>query len=431
MRHFEEEGSATPPTVDIFLENWVEHSDAGIVESILSLLSQRTRKGVLQATANNLRERRLQYKQWENEATKERKKKRQLQLWQAFQNGREKHPTGSLPAAYRPDNRNTLREREALLHLQQQWDKVTPEARERMLQHIVAQIPLHMLQELAIHIATAHSLVGENSPPTALTNIRLHLRRPNEEEEEDREGPSRQRATATAAATTMEGDKKRNEQEERGKEERAKENLTPRYETMGKHGQRAVQSTQIDIVEEEDSQQPTQLVGEARLRRYEAAKKKGTEEVQKEQEVERMLEEEKQIQEETRRGEDRLTKEEQDQIAQHIQEEEEQEDTDMQHLSTTTTWKMSLTKIQGARAGNYKKMAGESVKRGKKRKRKGKKKGSLESQTKEKTRKKPRKKTKSRKSTTKKVKKEEKALGNSDMGEGATTIRELHTNKRN
>ena len=331
MRHFEEEGSATPPTVDVFLENWVEHSDAGIVESILSLLSQRTRKGVLQATANNLRERRLQYKQWENEATKERKKKRQLQLWQAFQNGREKHPTGSLPAEYPPDNRNTLQEREALLHLQQQWDRVTPEARERMLQHIVAQIPPHMLQELAIHIATAHSLLGDNSPPTSLTTIRLHLRRPNEEEE-DRDGSSRQRAPAATAAATTEGDKRRNEQEARGKEERAKENLAHRYETMGKRGQQAVQFTQIDIAGEEESKQPTQLVGEATQRRYEAAKKKGKEEVQREQEVERMLEEERQTLEEARRGEDRLTREEQDQIAQHIQEEEEQEDTDLQHF---------------------------------------------------------------------------------------------------
>ena len=307
MRHFEEEGTTTP-IVDVFLENCVEHSDAGIVESILALLGQRTRKRVLQATANNLRERRLQYKQWENEATKERKKKRQLQLWQAFQNGREKHPAGSLPAEYPPDNRNTLKEREALLYLQQQWNKVAPEAREKMLQNIVAHIPPHTLQELAIHIATVHSLVGDSTPP------------------------SQQESPIATAATAAEGEKRRNEQDARGKEEREREDLAERYTATGKHSQHAVQYTQIDIAEEDESQQPTQLVGEATQRRSEEGKQKGKEEGQREKEVERMLEEERQIAEETMRREEQLTKEEQEQIAQHLQEEEEQEDTDLQHF---------------------------------------------------------------------------------------------------
>ena len=204
MRHFEEEGTATPQTVDVFLENWVEHSDAGIVESVLAILGQRTKKRVLQATANNLRERRLQYKQWESEATREKKKKRQLQLWQAFQNGREKHPAGLIPQQYPPDDRNTLQQREALLYLQQQWHSVTPEAREKVLQTVVAHIAPHTLQELAIHVATVHSLVGESIPPKALTTLRLELRKPEEGDE------------AGAPATAMtEGEKKRNEQEAR------------------------------------------------------------------------------------------------------------------------------------------------------------------------------------------------------------------------
>ena len=136
----------------------------------------------------------------------------------------------------------------------------------------------------------------------------------------------------TSPLTAAEGEKRRNEQEARGKEERAREDLAHRYTAMGKHSQHAVQHTQIDIAEEEESQQPAQLVGEATKRRYEEGKQKGKEEVQREQEVERMLEEERQIQEEARRGKDQFTKEEQEQIAQHLQEEEEQEDTDLQHF---------------------------------------------------------------------------------------------------
>ena len=320
MRYSEEEGSTTPPIVDVFLENWVEHSDAGIVETMLAILGQRTRKSVLQATANNLRERRLHYKQWDDAANKERRKKRQLQLWQAFQNGRERHPPGSLPAEYPRDNRNTLREREALLHLQQQWNKVVPEARERMLQNIVVHLPPHTLQELAIHIATVHSLVGDNTPPPALTTIRLHLRKPDGGEAVE-EMPGQQEITTI----TAEGEKRKNEQERRGKEDREGEDLNKRHTEKGKQNKDAAQHTQLNRTEEEESKQSTQLVGEATQRRYEERKQERKEKGVWEEEVERMLEEERQIGEEISRGEGTLTKEEQEQIEQHLQKDEEQE----------------------------------------------------------------------------------------------------------
>ena len=92
-----------------------------------------------------------------------------------------------------------------------------------------------------------------------------------------------------------------------------------------------MQFTQIDITEEGESQQSTQLIGEETQRRYGEGRQRRNEQIQAEQEVERMLEEERQIEEETLEKEDQLTAEEREQIAKHLQEEEEQEDTDLQH----------------------------------------------------------------------------------------------------
>ena len=101
--------------------------------------------------------------------------------------------------------------------------------------------------------------MGDSTPPTALTTIRLHLRKPDEGEAAE-ERPSQQETPIATATTTTEGEKRRNEQEARGKEEREREDLAERYTATGKHSQHVVQYTQIDIVEEDGSQQPTQLV---------------------------------------------------------------------------------------------------------------------------------------------------------------------------
>ena len=246
----------------------------------------------------------------------------------------------------------------------------------------MAHIPPHTLQELAIHIATIHSLVGDSTPPKALTTIRLHLRKP-EEGEEAEEGPGQREPPIATATATAEGEKRRTEQEARGKEEREKEDLAERYTAMGKHTQHAVQYTQIDIAEEDESQQPTQLVGEATQRRYEEGKQKGKEEGQGEQEVERMLEEERQIEEETMRREEQLTKEEQEQIAQYLQEEEEQEDTDLQHFY----YNHMEDVLDGDTGRPGWRLGSESARHGKRRRRKRERKRSRESPIK--TKKKP------------------------------------------
>ena len=173
-----EVGPGASPLMQALLENWNEDTDAGILEQILGSLSNRGESKAAQKALHQIREMR-------QAPQNERADVGQQALMQAWDRAVRdpSHSTSSKDI----DDPDTAHVRQQLLGLQEGWPDFGEQGRWAIMELLVSSLSEAVLQRNAQHVAAVYAGVAEDTPPPALLELRIHLRKRSMEEPQDGE----------------------------------------------------------------------------------------------------------------------------------------------------------------------------------------------------------------------------------------------------